>query len=144
MAHVRISNPWSDFNHLQAHMERLFDAQPRTSAREQRVTFTPAVDVHELEESYRIDLDLPGVQRDAVSIEVVDGVLMVRGERPRPEHGEGSSHRVERRFGSFERAFRLPKDVDADGIVARAADGVLTLTLAKKPEAQPRRIEIQA
>jgi len=140
MAQLRF-NAWSDFDQLHNQMERLFDAR---STATRRVNFTPAVDVLETEEAYAIDLDLPGVKRESVSIEVMDGVLHVRGERARRVAEQGGFHRTERRFGSFERAFRLPKNVEGTEITARSVDGVLTLTLPKKPEAQPVRIEVQA
>lgn len=140
MAQLRF-NAWSDFDQLHNQMERLFDAR---STATRRVNFTPAVDVLETEEAYAIDLDLPGVKRESVSIEVMDGVLHVRGERARRVVEQGGFHRTERRFGSFERAFRLPKNVEGTEITARSVDGVLTLTLPKKPEAQPVRIEVQA
>ncbi|MCO4761914.1 MAG: Hsp20/alpha crystallin family protein [Myxococcales bacterium] len=145
MAHVRFS-PWSDFDHLHTQMERMFDTRvDKRVVTERRVNFSPAVDVFETEAAFAIDLDLPGIKRETVHIEVLDGVLHVRGERSRRKRDEEAGyHRTERRFGAFERAFRLPKNVDGEAISARSTDGVLTITLPKKPEPQPRRIQIEA
>ena len=116
------------------------------SGRAVRTTgWTPAADVRETAEDYRIDLDIPSVPADAVEVAVEDGVLILSGERARPEQAEGErEHRLERRYGPFSRRFRLPEDADADSVVARVANGVLEVRIAKREEHKPRRIEVVA
>lgn len=107
--------------------------------------FTPAVDVWELPDAFRIDMDIPAVDPSAVDVSVEEGVLIISGERNRPERGEQhTGHRVERRYGSFSRRFRLPDNVDEENIVARVVSGVLEVTITKRAELAPRRIEVVA
>jgi len=104
-----------------------------------------AADVTVSEGDLVLTLDLPGMTADDVSIELADGFLTVRGERPRPELPEGSSWlRSERAFGSFERRIAVPKDVDADAIMASMDNGVLSLIVPKPDRLKPRAIEIAA
>lgn len=135
------ANPWNDFDLFSREFNRLFE---RPAARAQ-AGFVAPLDVYEDEKGYLLSLDLPGVPVSEVQIEVVDNRLSLRGERKldNADKREGY-HRIERSFGSFTRTLVLPKDVDVDGIAAAGKDGVLTLTLPKKPAAQPRRIEIKA
>jgi HSP20 family protein len=107
--------------------------------------FTPAVDVWETPDAFRIDMDIPAVDPSAVDVSVEEGVLVISGERSRPERGtEDTGHRFERRHGSFNRRFKLPDNVDEQNIVARVVSGVLEVTIAKRAELAPRRIEVGA
>ncbi len=137
-------NPWGDVAGLHREFDRFFDHRVPVSAPTARRGYAPAVDVHEGEEAYTLSFDLPGVPIADVHIEVHQGRLTVRGERKldRGEKGEGY-RTLERTDGKFARAFNLPDNIDADGIAARSKDGVLTITLPKRPEAQPQRIEIE-
>lgn len=91
----------------------------------------PTVDVVEDEQKLELYADVPGVKQEDLDISVEKDVLTIKGERKGPRLG-----------GSFSRAFTLPKHVDAEKIAASLKDGVLTLTLPKKAEAQPRSIKI--
>ena len=107
--------------------------------------WTPAADVWETPEAYRIDLDIPSVSADAVDVMVEENVLIMSGERTRPERTEGErDHRLERRYGRFTRRFRLPEDADPDAVEARVVHGVLEVRIAKREEHKPRRIEVNA
>lgn len=107
--------------------------------------WTPVADVWETASAYRIDLEIPSVAAEAVEVSVEDGVLVMRGERSRVERAEGErNHRLERRAGSFSRRFKLPEDADAEAISARIADGVLEVTVSKREDTKPRRIEVKA
>ena len=106
--------------------------------------FRPAVDIHEDAEAYVIELELAAVVPEQVQIDLKDGVLSVRGERPRPEFAEGvKRHRSERRHGRFARAFLLPEDADPDAIAAKARNGVLTIRVQKRAETKPRSIPVE-
>jgi HSP20 family protein len=108
-------------------------------------SWTPVADVWETAEAYRIDLEIPSVPAEAVDVAVEDGVLIMSGERSRPERAEGErNHRLERRAGKFSRRFKLPEDADAEAIGARVANGVLEVTVSKQEERKPRRIEVVA
>lgn len=102
--------------------------------------WTPALDLSETDEEYVVQLDLPGVKSEDVSIELLNQVLTIAGTRV--FHSVGESRRVERPFGAFTRSLTLPEGVDADAIVAGYADGVLTLHIPKPAGVLPRKIAI--
>ncbi len=107
--------------------------------------WVPVADVWETPSAYRIDLELPAVAAEDVDVSVNEGVLEISGERRPRERGEDErSHRVERRYGRFSRRFRLPENADEDAIRARVANGVLEVTIDKRAEHRPRRIEVIA
>ncbi|MDR0664354.1 MAG: Hsp20/alpha crystallin family protein [Helicobacteraceae bacterium] len=94
--------------------------------------FTPAVSVRETDLAYLIALDLPGVDKDAISVDLKDNALNISGERKFEEEvKEEDFYRLETRYGRFERRFSLPDNADADAIEAAYKNGVLTLTLPK-------------
>jgi len=106
---------------------------------------TPRVDVVETKDHYELVAELPGFAKDAVSVQVKDGVLEVRATPAVAPVSEGSQWLVrERRMTAYERTFRLPRDVDGDAIEAAFRDGLLVLTLPKKEEAKPRVVTIKA
>lgn len=124
---------WDPFRDL----DRAFD---RRSALE----WQPPVDIRESKEGYRVEVELPAIDRKDVRIELKERTLLVAGER-RPADGDDSRlHRRERRYGKFSRSFRLPEDADPTAIRAAAKDGVVTIDVAKRATAQPREIEVQA
>jgi len=89
-----------------------------------------------------VEMELPGVKQDAIDITLEKNVLRIAASRQAPE-GERTYWHQERTYGQFERHFTLPETVDPDGIEAVLAGGVLHLTLAKKPEAQPKKIQVK-
>ena len=106
--------------------------------------WSPAVDIHETKESYIIRAELPGVQDKDVSATLEQGILTIRGEKKFTKHtGDHKSHRVESAYGQFVRNFSLPSAVQEDQVSAVYKDGVLTLTIPKAAEAQPKSITIQ-
>jgi HSP20 family protein len=108
--------------------------------------FMPPADVLVTDAEVAVHMDVPGVGRDRLEVELENDVLTVRGERPYPYDQEPSDRqwqRVERGFGRFERDLRIPKGLDPDAIQASLADGVLTLRLPKPEPLKPRRIEIR-
>jgi HSP20 family protein len=140
---------WTPFSEMNR-FNRLFDsfeARPAAgSAPTETVQglWTPAVDVVEDAEKIELAVDLPGVTQEAIDIQIDKDVLTLRGQRT-VERKEGSKdhfRRYERVNGGFVRSFSLPKTVDAEKIAASLKDGVLTLSLPKRPEAQPRQIKV--
>ena len=106
--------------------------------------FVPAVDVYEDAQKLALKLEVPGIRREDIDIRVEGRTLTVRGERKlEAEEKEENFHRLERRFGSFVRSFTLPSSVDTENVQASSADGVLTISLAKRPEAKPKQITVQ-
>ena len=93
--------------------------------------FHPAADTLETAAGFELQLALPGVAKEAVSIDFQDGQLVVAGERKAPEAGDNSPkfRRAETAYGSFRRAFRLPDTVNVKAIGAEMTDGILRVTL---------------
>ena len=106
-------------------------------------SWSPLADVEEGEDAYTVEIELPGVQRDDVDVQLVDRVLTVAGEAKEKER-TGILHRRTRRVGQFHYAVTLPGDVDADNVSARLNDGVLSIRVPKSAEAKPRRIAISS
>ena len=106
-------------------------------------SFAPAVDIYEDAQKVVLKLEVPGVDEKNLDIRVENHTLTVKGERKfEAEEKEQNFHRIERRYGSFFRAFTLPSTVDTDSAQASYNAGVLKLELSKKPEAQPKQIKI--
>ena len=109
-----------------------------------RADWVPLVDVREGEHGYFIDVEVPAVAADDLTVSVAENLLTVTGESQIIGKKESESYfRSERRSGSFSRSFRLPKDADSENISAETKDGVLYLQIPKKPEALARNIEIK-
>lgn len=110
-------------------------------------TAAPAVDMTESDKAYEVTAELPGMDEKDIEVKVVDGNLMIKGEKQQEKEEKQKDYYLhERRFGSFERRFQVPEGVDADKIEASFKKGVLTVTLPKKLEAQKpaKRIEVKA
>jgi HSP20 family protein len=144
-------NPINDLLFLQERMNRLFeDATQRRSGTEEddirrdqeieRADWVPAADVTEREGDYVISLDLPGIDRQSLDISVEKDRLLIRGTRTLD--GE-NRRRSERPQGRFFRKFGLPGQVDQSSISADYQDGVLRITIPKRPEPQAKRVEIK-
>lgn len=107
--------------------------------------WAPRVDVEETEKEVIVKADLPGVDPKDIDISVVDGSLVLKGEkRQEKEEKKKNYHRVERFFGQFYREIPLPAGTDADKIVASSTKGVIVVTIPKKAEAQPKKIVVKA
>ncbi|MDA8073812.1 MAG: Hsp20/alpha crystallin family protein [Actinomycetota bacterium] len=101
------------------------------------------MDAYRKGDVFLVQIDLPGVQSDAIELTVEDNVLTVRAERPSPEVDEGVEALVaERPYGTFSRQMFLGDNLDVERIEANYAAGVLTLTIPVAAHAKPRRIEV--
>jgi HSP20 family protein len=109
------------------------------------VSWIPQVDVREEAERFVVTADLPGVDGKDIEVTAEKGVLTVRGERRAEKKTENDGFtRIERASGTFLRRFTLPETADAEAIKATHVNGVLELSIPKRPQAQPRRISVQA
>ena len=141
-------NPLQDLVLLQDRMNRLFQdaTQRRTQADAgagdefERADWTPASDIYETESGYLIALDLPGIDRNALEIDIDDNRLVVKGVR---EVSESRQHRSERPRGKFLRTYSVPGSVDQAKIAAEYKDGVLQISLPKRTEQKPKKIDIK-
>ncbi len=108
-------------------------------------TWIPAVDIKEEADRFLIEADIPGVEPKDIEISMEGGVLTIKGERKTEQKEEGKGYkRVERAHGTFYRRFSLPDTADAEGVSASGKNGVLQVTIPKKPVAQPRKIAVQS
>ena len=145
MTLVRI-NPWSGVRSLQGTLDRFFTDFDRPLTRSDgnvaERSWNPSVDVFETAEELVFTAEFPGFEKDDLSISVDDGLLTIATEREFKEDDSRDYLRVERRYGRFERSFRLPTTVDPDRISANLKNGILTVVLPKKEEARPRQIPV--
>ena len=110
----------------------------------QASAFAPTFEVKETNDQFVIKADLPGVDEKSLDINVHHGVLSVAGHRDAEERKDGETYALyERQFGSFTRSFQLPVIADGERIDAQLVNGVLTLSVPKKAEAKPRKIELK-
>ncbi len=135
----RTESPWQeDFNQV---VRRFFGDADATLAG----AFSPALDVEEDDDKFTLHIELPGVTPDDVDVSIEESVLTIAGQRDfYQDKNANGFRRVERRFGRFHRAIRLPDRVDSDKVDATYKDGLLTITVPKAESAKPRRVKIAA
>ena len=104
--------------------------------------YVPATDIYETEDGLTLVMDLPGVEKQDIDVELEDDVLRIEGRIDFSKYGGLEPLYTEYNVGHFARAFALSDKIDRDRIEAELDEGVLTLTLRKSPAAQPRRIPI--
>ncbi|MBS98770.1 MAG: heat-shock protein Hsp20 [Oceanospirillaceae bacterium] len=104
----------------------------------------PAIDVHESDSAYTVNVDLPGVKKEDISVSLDNGVLTVRGETRKEdkEEKDGKLIRQERHVGQFIRQLSVGSDVDPGSVKASFQDGVLALTLPKKAPEEKEGVKI--
>lgn len=143
-------DPFTMMQRMSEEMDQLFDSffYGRPLGRRQsqlQSLWSPEVEVCEEGSQLRVCVDLPGVSKENVKIDVSEGILTIQGER-REERTEGSEkegfRRSERRYGSFYRSIPLPDGANAEGAQARMNEGVLEITIPTTPPKQAKRLEI--
>jgi HSP20 family protein len=107
--------------------------------------FGPRVDMVESDKDITVTAELPGVDPKDIDIHVTGNTVSIRGEKKHSREEKGADYQCcERQFGVFQRTLQLPNAVDPDKVNAHYKDGVLTVTVTKHPEAQPKRIAVKA
>jgi HSP20 family protein len=108
-------------------------------------SLAPRADVIEDAEGYHFYFEMPGLRADSVDVRVEDTALVVEAERNRPEWPKDAQiHVAERAYGKLRRAFELPDDAGHDSIRAAYKDGVLEVTVPKRPESKPFKIKVES
>lgn len=141
-----IDRVFEDFNTGFWHAPTLFDNLP-SLARAKSFAVAPAVDVAEHENAYEVTAELPGLDDKNVEVKIANGLLSIKGEKQEDKEEKKKDYYVrERSYGTFERSFQIPDTVDTDRIEAVFKQGVLKVTLPKKPEAAQaaKKIDIKA
>lgn len=129
----------SDFDH---YLDSFFGESPLAPAM-RNLSGLPAVDIHEADDAYRLDAEIPGRDEKAVQVHVDGRTLTIEARQEEAETKDAKRYLIrERRFGSFSRSFQLPDDADLDSISASYRNGILSLDIRKRPDAQKRIIEI--
>ena len=147
-------NPSREFEDIYDRMGQLMNFAFGDMARVE-MPWVPLADLSETEDAYVAKVELPGVGKDQIDVQLQDRELVVSGEIPEQEQdgqdgqnggqngGRRRRHRSTRRTGRFEFRAWLPGDVNADAVQGELSDGVLTLTIPKSEAAKPRKIEIK-
>lgn len=144
MANLTRWDPFQDALTLREAMNQLFEESfvPTSNGRRGQ-SFAPAMDVSETPEGYIVEAVVPGLTADDLEITVENNVLTLKGEiRHNHEDKNRNYHRVERRYGAFQRTVGLPTAVKADAISASLENGILRLDIPKADEVKPRRINV--
>lgn len=106
--------------------------------------FSPQFDVKETKDAYMFKADIPGIREQDVEVTLTGTRLTVSGKREQEKEEKGETYYAcERSYGAFTRSFTLPEGADAEHVKAELKDGVLTIVLAKKPELQPKKIDVK-
>ena len=124
--------------------DRFFDDWDLPALFSEKSEWNPAFDITENDKEFAVTAELPGIDIKDVEISISDGVLSVKGEKKHEteEKNEGY-HRIERRYGSFHRSFRIPGKVEPDKVDASYKDGILKVLLPKAEETETKKIEIK-
>ena len=140
--------PWRPFGELRTlrrEMDKLweefFGGQDLVSS---EAAWVPAIDISETKDAIIVRAEIPGMDAKDIEINLTGDVLTIRGEKKQEtEEKDENFHRIETRYGAFQRAIRVPVSVDAEKIQAKYEKGVLKITLPKKEEAKPKHIEVK-
>jgi HSP20 family protein len=139
-------DPFRDVLALQSRLNSLFEDFTRGQGEQDALTtaaFVPPVDIYEDEHKVVLKMEVPGIKQEELDIRVENNTLTVRGERKfEKEEKQENFHRIERRYGSFYRAFTVPSTVDTESVQASYEDGVLKIEMQKKAESKPKQIKV--
>jgi HSP20 family protein len=139
-------DPFNDMLTLREAMSQLFEESvvPPSMTRRGQGGFVPALDLSETADGYLVEVAAPGIKPEDVQITLENNVLTIKGElRQETEDKQRNYHRVERRYGAFQRTIALPSSVKADAIKAELSNGILRLDIPKAEEVKPRRIDVK-
>lgn len=141
---------WDAFGNLeniQREMNRMFNLSlAREGHRDMGLldgAWSPAVDIYDSKDNILVKADIPGLSKDDIDVTVQADTLIIKGEKKQEKETREKDHvRTERYYGSFQRAIRLPADVQADRVEATYKNGVLELVLPKSEKAKPKQIKL--
>ena len=141
--------PFRGIVSLQERMNRMFEdaiTGPRRGAEQEEMApgqWAPAVDIFETADQIVIRAEVPGIEQNALGVEVKDDRLILEGHRQFEEVAGRNYHRVERAYGGFRRAFALPTMVRQDQVRAVLKNGVLEITLPKEERSKPKQVQVE-
>ncbi len=139
-------DPFRDLVTLRERMNRLFEDAFTSRGDEKDLvasSWSPSVDIYETENEIVLTAEIPGVDEKNIEIKLEDNTLSLKGERNfEKETKEENYHRIERAYGSFYRSFTIPRNIDQDNIKAESENGILRISMPKKPELKPKKVKI--
>lgn len=137
--------PFDEFMTLRNRMNRLWNRfgedtdEPMLTAK-----WSPTADIYETKDAFIVKAEIPGIDEKDIDVEIENGVLTIQGERNFEQKTDNKDfHRIERSYGKFMRAFTMPQNINADRIMAVYNNGVLEVTVPKKEEAKPKKIQLE-
>lgn len=134
--------PFKELSSIRRQMDRLLDTLFEREEGPASI-WAPEIDVSENSEEFVVKADIPGISEKDLSVTLSGDNLIIKGERKEEKEEKGKHfHRVERRYGSFQRSIPIPVAVDPDKIKAEYSNGVLEIHLPKTAEAKPKEIKI--
>jgi len=144
---------WDPFGDVESMFNRLlptgFSAWSRQglpSNGERKLEWAPSADISETEKEFVIRAELPAVKKEDVHVSVDAGIITIKGERKQQKEDKSEKfHRVESFYGSFERSFSLPENVNSEAIRCESKEGILTVHIPKNeaPKSKPMQITVQ-
>ncbi|HSW14887.1 MAG TPA: Hsp20/alpha crystallin family protein [Solimonas sp.] len=135
--------PWGLNPELYREFSRLLDRSTQDESSGATADWAPPVDIEEYADKFVLHADVPGVDPKSIEVTLEKGVLTLTGNREQAAEQNGvERRRVERASGRFHRRFALPDTVDSDAVSASNRNGVLEVTIPKRPQVQPRRIQV--
>jgi HSP20 family protein len=137
-----VADPSSELEAIYERMGQLVNAAftDRGISQMADMPWSPPADLTETDDTYLVHVEVPGMHKDQLKVEVSDREVVITGEIP--EQAGGKRHRSSRRTGQFEYRATLPGDIKTDQVKAELADGVLTVTAPKSEAAKPSHVEV--
>ena len=141
MTLVRYNRPNRDL--MSKNFSDIMDEFFNDAVRSNRDTFVPGIDISEMDDQFLISAELPGMEKDDIEISLENRNLTISGERKFEKKEDGKKfHRVETSYGSFNRSFQLPDNVDEESIEATYENGLLNISIDKAEDKVKKKIEI--
>lgn len=143
---------WSPFSDMESFLnpllpEALSNWQRLALGNGKKLDWAPSADISETEKEYVIRAELPAVKKEDIQVSLDEGTITIKGERKQQKEDKSEKyHRTESFYGSFERRFALPDNVNADAVHCESKDGILTVHIPKtveSPKAKPKQITVQ-
>lgn len=134
------------FREMQRMVDRLFDEFPYEWSTLAGGTkeLIPAMDIFETDKGYEVEAEIPGIKREDIEVNINDRILTIKGEKKNERNEEKKGSKIlERVYGTFERSFTLPEDADTNNVSAKYENGILKLTIPKRPESKSKKVKIE-
>lgn len=138
-------DPFETLTSLQEDIDNIFNRHLRLRGDKRgfQADWVPAVDIYEDKEAFYFDVEAPGLAKDNFDVNIENSTLTIKGQRAKKhEEKDKNYYRIEREYGAFTRSFTLPDTADSAKVNAEYKNGILTVKIAKKEAAKPRRIAV--